>query len=763
MIRHHLKLILRTLWANRVYSFIILLSLTVGFTCSNVLISFLVFEKSTDGFHINGDRTYQLFSNDPFGGTGKIAYIPDYFPEYLVSNYGEIERVCQVGEVANVSVMKGNEKFDVKVLSVDSSFFTLFDFPLQGEKGRSLTTNRIVLSTEKALVLFGSTDVIGQGLTIITPDTTKQLVISAVVEKSGQNSHLFFDALVHHSTFPGTIGGGATYALLNNNNAVGKLAAKINSDPQRPGLIGKGNMEYFLNPLRDSYFNTDNKMGFMRIRNPVFLTVGYVVCGLVLFIATFNFINLFLLASHSRRKEVGIRKTLGVTRQALFSYLMAEAGVYVVTAFFISLVATYAVLPVFNSVFETGLSASVFLNPDIVVLIAGMLVLTALAVVLLSVIRQWNTKPISLMTRDSSKIRFSRVLFTIQFVISTVLAICAVTIMQQMNHIESAPLGFNRHIIQLNAPEGEVAESLPALKQRVLQLSAVANAAVSSGNPVFGNMVARYDLDNNQFYSPYLFSGDEDFIHTLNLKLVEGTMPAEGNDGKLVNQTLVRKFNMSNPIGAQVPGTKDLIIGVVEDFTCGSFKQEIPPAIISLKKGGRSLLIDYSGTDLQPLLPELQSAWKSVFPDHTFSYRIIQDELMKKYKEDTQFYRIVMTFSIISIVLSSFGLFALSWAVVQSRTKEMGIRKVLGATAIDIANLLTWTFTKRIFLSFLIAGPIAYYVMQEWLTRFANRISLNFWIFGVAAVIVILIAFITLSLQTIKATLANPVDEIRNE
>jgi len=372
-------------------------------------------------------------------------------------------------------------------------------------------------------------------------------------------------------------------------------------------------------------------------------------------------------------------------------------------------------------------------------------------------------KPINLMAKDSSKLRFSRLLFTIQFVISITLAICSITIVQQMNHIEHAPLGFNRHIIQLNAPDEKYSQTLSVLKQKIKQLPDVNNVTVSNGNPIFGNMIVRYDLDNEQVYTPYLFSGDEDYLKTLDLKLIEGALPSEKNNGKLVNQTLVRQFNLKKAVGELVPGTKDVIVGVVEDFICGSFKQAIPPAIISFHKDGQLLLIDYRGSKLSKILPQIQTEWKRVFPDYSFTYRIIQEELMKKYKEDTFFYKIITTFSVISMILSCFGLFALSWAVVQSRTKELGIRKVLGATPLDILNLLTLTFTKRIILAFIIAAPVGYYLMNQWLTRFANRIEINVWIFFMSGLMVTFIAVVTLSLQTVKATMTNPVDEIRNE
>jgi putative ABC transport system permease protein len=765
MIKHNLKLILRSLWTKRIYSSIILLSLTIGFVCTNIFISFLVFENNTDSFHTKREKTFQVFSNDPFGGNGLIAYVPDYFFDYLTNNYAEVKNVCQIWNLEGIIIEKSNDKYDdFKVLSVDSSFFTMFDFPLlQGSKDKCLTSDKIVLTKDKALTLFGNTDVIGNLITVVTPDSKRELIISAVVDRTIENSHLYFDVLVHHSIFPDKWNGGATYALLTSADARESLVEKINKDPQRPGLIGLGKMVYFFNPLTESYFSTENKMSFMKTRNPMLLKVGYIVCGLVLFIASFNFINLFLLSWQNRRKEIGIKKTLGVTRSGLFSFSLTEAGVYVFTGFVLSLILTFYTIPLFNNVFEANFPREYFLNVKVLTSIFFVLFLIGSLVVILSVSKHWSMKPINLMAKDSSTTTFSRILFTIQFVISITLAICSVTIVQQMNHIENAPLGFNRHIIQLNAPDKKYSQTLSVLKQKIIQLSDVNNVTVSDGNPIFGNMIARYDLDNEQFYTPYLLGGDEDYLKTLDLELIEGELPSEKNNGKLVNQTLVRQFNLKKAVGEKVPGTKDVIVGVVKDFTCGSFKQEIPPAIISFHKAGQSLMIDYSGSSLTKILPQIQAEWKSVFPDYSFTYQLIQEELMKKYKEDTFFYKIIITFSVISMVLSCFGLFALSWAVIQSRTKEMGIRKVLGATPLDILNLLTLTFTRRMILAFTIAAPLGYYLMNQWLTSFANKIEFNMWIFLISGLMVTFIAFMTLSLQTIKATMTNPVDEIRNE
>lgn len=765
MLKHNLKVIVRNLWSKRIYTSIILLSLIVAFVCSNILISFLIYETSTDSFHSKANRIFQVFSSDPFEEGGQIAFIPDYFYDYLTDNYAAIEDVAQITSSENFSVGVEKKIFqDFNIILADRSFFSVFDFPiLYGNKKECLAPGKIVISEEKAKLLFGKSDIIGQSITIITPDTTKQLMVSAVTTKPNSNSHLKFDIIIDHSTFPANWSGGASYVLLKDSHLSASLESDINNDVNRPGLIGPGKMNYFLGSLTDSYFRSENKMSFMKTRNPTFVRVGYIACGLVIFIAGFNFINLFLLFWQERKREVGIRKTLGVTKTGLLYFSITEAGFYILIGFLLSLIITVLIIPVFNSVFESNLSGEYLLNPKVVIYLSIFLFACGAMIVVFSVLKQFSIRPVNLISKELSKVTFNGFLFTIQFIITITLSICAITIIQQMNFLENAPLGFNRSIVQLDAPDPKLSKLLHIVKQNITRLPFINNVTVSGGNPIAGNVSVRYELGDDKVYTPLLFGGDQDFLKTLDLTLLEGELPTNVLQGKLVNQRLVRQFNLERPIGEKVPGTEDIIIGVVKDFTCGSFKEEIPPVIISYYDTGQSLLIDYKGNNLKGILPNIEKEWNKIFPNNYFKYSIVQEQLMIKYKEDTFFYRIIVTFSIISILLSCFGLFALSWAVTQSRSKEMGIRKVLGASSIDILNLLTLTFTRRILIGFLIAVPIGYYLMTQWLTGFNNRIELDIWIFAISAVIVLMVSFMTLSLQTVKAMTKNPVEEIRNE
>jgi putative ABC transport system permease protein len=347
--------------------------------------------------------------------------------------------------------------------------------------------------------------------------------------------------------------------------------------------------------------------------------------------------------------------------------------------------------------------------------------------------------------------------------VSITLAICAITIIRQMDFLETESLGFNRNIIRLQSPSKLLNARLLALKEDLLQINGIQHASIVSGTPISGNFMARYDLENGKFYTPFLFAGDEDMFKTLNLTLLQGELPSATRSGKVVNEKLVKEFGMRQPLGELIPGTNDRIIGVVKDFTCTSFKDDIQPAILSYSANNSRLIIDYNGLSVRALLPQIQKAWMKNFPDYTFSYFVIQEELMKKYKEENFFYKIVVTFSVTTLVISCFGLFALSWAVAQSRTKEMGIRKVLGATARDIMRLLSMSFLGHILLAFTIAAPIGYFLMHDWLNHYVKRIPLGAPVFIVAGAAVIVIAFFTMSVQTVKAAQTNPVEELKNE
>jgi putative ABC transport system permease protein len=251
-------------------------------------------------------------------------------------------------------------------------------------------------------------------------------------------------------------------------------------------------------------------------------------------------------------------------------------------------------------------------------------------------------------------------------------------------------------------------------------------------------------------------------MRTLDLQVVEGELAFRDAEDKIVNETLVKYLDIKDPIGKAIPtqeGSK--IVAVVKDFTCASFKQEIPPVIISYAADAHNLLIDYGKADIDILLPKIKTEWSKTFPDNYFDYKIIQQDLMQKYAEETLFYKVVLSASVISMIISCFGMFALSWAVIRSRAKEMGIRKILGASVANILGLLTVSFAKRLVLAFVLAAPAGYYLMNLWLSRFVYKAPIDSWVFVFTGISLAAIAVFTLGIQTLKASLSSPLEEIK--
>ncbi|MEJ1237157.1 ABC transporter permease [Chryseolinea sp. T2] len=765
MALYNLRLAIRHIWRRRVYSFIIVLSLAVGFACTALLLTFLLGELAVDSFHSKASRTFQVFGSDPFEKKGDTPYVLGATAQYLRDNYPETEGIAQVGTIELRSLTAKDVTVNSpELLTVDSTFLSIFGFPLYaGSATNALTSQTLVISRAKAKALFGHERPIGELITLQTPDTSRTLMVSAVLDNFPEKSHLVFDVLVSHNAlrkrpFPG----GGTYILMRKGASVQALVDKINKDKKVPGLMGEGSQQFKIEPLRQSYFNELNKFTYMQTRSLPFLRAAGLVCGLILFMAAFNFCSLYLLSLQERKKEAGIRKTLGVTLWRLVKSQTAEVVLYMCIAMFFALGIMTLGLPHFNSILNTSLSIQYLSRWDLVAICGVTVFAVGMVVIGFSLIQQRRVQPLSLMKNTTSKVVFSKTLFTVQFVISITLAVCAVTIIRQMHYLETAPLGFNRNIAVIVADQKQ-SKQLPALKTLLLQIPAIKNAAVSNGGPIFGHWMARYELEDKSTYSPRLFSGDEDFMKTLDLQLIEGTMPAANKPGRLVNEKLVKMFDIKNPIGQIIPGTKDVIIGVVKDFTATSFKDEIQPAIISYTEDNSKLLIDYSGTSFADVRPSVEEAWRKVYGAEYFSYHLIQDELMNKYKDDTFLYRTVVSYSIVSMIISCFGLFALSWAVAQNRMKEVGIRKVLGASVRDIGRLLTASFLKRIVVAFIVAAPMSYYLMNQWLQSFARKIPMDIITLASAGIAVTVVALLTMSVQSFRAAVSSPINELKND
>ncbi len=408
------------------------MSLTAGFACTCLLVSFLIGETSVDSFQTKKDRIFEMSSNNPFGNGsgGMIMFQVRPTLHYLLNNYPEIESACQVSDVPRGEIEIDDDVSGLKLISADTSFFSMFDFPIVAGSGSGITPDGIMISADKAKQLFGSKDVLGKMVNIRSADTSKMLTITGVFDKASEKSHMRFDAVMGRTLFekPGDLPGGVIYVLLKDKTNPVDLMVKYNDDSLRPTLIGEGKMTYDLHPLKESYFNSSNTFSFMQKRSETFIWVGWIVCGLILFMASFNFVNLFLLSMQERKKETGIQKTLGISLWQTMRGATAEAGIYVGVSFLLSLIVAYTMVPIFNAALQADVKFSYISNLKVLGIIVCIVVALTILVIVLTTIRSRKTLPVSMMRNVSAKVRYSKLFFTVQFFVSITLCVCTITL-----------------------------------------------------------------------------------------------------------------------------------------------------------------------------------------------------------------------------------------------------------------------------------------------------------------------------------------------
>ena len=772
MLKNHIKTAFRNLFRHKRNALIIILSLTVAFSFSNILLSFVIYELNTDGFHKHKNRIYRLISDDPFEEGKQLRYVTREAANFIQTNFPEIEASTFVSKFDHKGVGQEETFQNVTVLATDAAFFTLFDYQLiEGNPKTAIQPDGMVLTASAAGNLLDQRPYVGQTIEMALDSGTHLFNVTGIVADPSENTQLQFDALILSNQI-GNQWGGSAYLLLSPKADAESLVAKINQNEEVPSLVRPGAVDYDLSLLQDTYFSEVKPLPYEQGRNQLLVWICWGVVFLISFAASFNFINLFIISLIHRKKEMGVRKVLGASRGNLGLGLGVEVGLYIGISLVFSALFTVQILPWFNLSFNTSLSLTYLTNENVLLAIGGLVLMLGLFITLYLVYFSWRLHPIRLLSKNVvEKVKINRLLIGAQFFIAMGMMVCAAVVIGQMQYIQNKPLGFNRDLMQVDPPsDKEEKEKLPVLKQQLLQYPEFSSIALSLGNPISGNAIIRYELEDSTFYGAYFIAGDYDLIKTMHLEVIEGKPFRPGfSSGKLVNETFVRHFHMDAPIGVTIPGTEgnkngpDKIIGVVKDFNVVSFKQEIPPYIISYSETPDHLLIDISGKKLSTILPFIEKSWQEIYPGETFSYKLIDNELMAKHKEDTLFFRMIISFTIASVLISCFGLFGIAAFTAVQRTKEIGIRKVLGASVSSILVLLSKDFVKLIFIAFILAIPVANYFMSEWLQNFAYKIEISWWMFIIPGLVVLLIALLSMVGQTLKAAHTNPVESLRNE
>ena len=803
MFTNYLKVAFRYLANHKGYTIINVLGLSVGVACCILIMLFVKSEWSFDRFHSKTDRIYRAWLEEHYQGqvfTNVVTPIP--LGPVLQAHLPEVGSTCRVAAL-NTLVRNNNNTFNDPVNMVDSSFFNLFDFHLKegNIKNPFPTANSLIITEKSSKKYFGNSSPIGKTLEMQLGKDIVLFTVTGLLKNPPFESSIQFDMLIPFSNAPHLWSERArtkawsnvtveTYVLLKDATTAKIANAKIPSimQPLVANNYKPGEYLVRLQPLTDIHLNNKLPAGNQPISDPKYSYIMAIVGILILLIACINFVTLSIGRSTTRALEVGVRKVLGAERQQLIRQFWGEALMLTLIALIIGVCLAVILQNPFNQLANRQLSLHVngftilfcFLISAIIALLAGIYPAFVLS----------NFRPIQVL-KGRLKMNnigfFRKALIISQFVASIIMIIGTITVAKQLNYLRTKDLGFNKEhivIVPTNLSRKEGNRLAERFKLAVQKNPDVINSTASLFSmSEYGWMTLGYTDDKNIFRQFSINAVDADFVSTMGIHLIEGRSFSKTNSADsnyiLVNESLVKEYGWKNPIGQRLPGKyEEQVIGVVKDFNFQTLHTPIKPAVLTLKPDSlfrRSsdvvfnfppqprISVLFRGGNLQNHVEFLRSAWKSVAGDQDFEYKFLDDALNAAYEQEQRLGKIVRYASLLSIFIACMGLFGLATLVVVRRTKEIGIRKVLGANVGGIVTLLSRDFVGLVVIASLIAFPIAWWALHKWLQDFAYRISIPWLAFIGAALLALVVALLTVSIQAIKAALSNPVKSLRIE
>jgi putative ABC transport system permease protein len=808
MFNNYFKTALRNLWRNKGFSAINIVGLAVGLATCLLIIIYVMDELSYDRYNKKADRIYRLDGEIKFGGNHFIlAVAPPLAGPSMLQDYPEVEQQTRFRGQGGLLVKKGNQNIrEDKVIYADSTLFDVFTLPMiAGDPRTALTVPHTVVITEKiARKYFNSTDIIGR--TLVVNDSVNYKVTGVIRDLPSQ-SHFNFDLFLPMSQLPDSR---ATDQWLSNNFNT-YIVLKKGADPKKleakmGGMITKyiaplirsavnqsmedfqkgGNYVTFsITPLTSIHLHS-NKMAELGANGNIqYVYIFSAIAAFILLIACVNFMNLSTARSSNRAKEVGVRKVLGSLRGHLITQFMAESILISFISMLLALGFAWLLLPYFNQMaskeMSLGLFSRAWLAPGLLVLVVVVGVLAgSYPAFFLSAFR-----PIAVLKGNLSSgfktgwLRNSLVVF--QFGISIFLMVGTVVIYNQLSYIRTKQLGFNRDhvlIIQNSYPLGE---RIKAFKEDLLKLPGVEGATMTGFLPTSDSrndnaFFRSPDLDTKKAISMQTWSVDENYIPVLGMEMATGRNFSPqfltDSDGVVINGAAARMMGLADPIGEKLYELTDVrtkklkvwhVVGVVKDFNFSSLREVVTPMGLFLREDRGNIALRVNSGNMQQLVGRVEDKWRTMAPGQPFSYSFMDDDFNALYKSEQRMGRISLSFSLLAICIACLGLFGLAAYAAEQRTREIGIRKVLGATVTNIIGLLSRDFLQLVALSALIAFPFAWWAMHHWLQDFAYRVDISWKVFALAALLSVGIALFTVSFQAIKAALSNPVRSLHSE
>ncbi|MFD1145187.1 ABC transporter permease [Larkinella insperata] len=802
MLRNYFKIAFRNLRRNKVFSGINVFGLAVGLASCLLLFIYISHELSYDNFHSNADRIVRVVME--YSMEGQVSRVPQtgtkVAPEFG-RQFPEVESGVRMESRPAVVSYEDRRFSEKRVVYADSALFSIFSFPLKQGNPKTVLAgpNLVVLSESTAKKYFGSQNPVGKTVRINAGGGDKEYAVTGVVDDCPSHSQIQYDLLASFTSLSASkeeqwwSANYATYLLLRKPESIATLQAKIPGFMKTQfgpnGMTGGNYLTYSLEPLRQVHLHSDVEGSFEPNGDLLYIYIFGSVAVLILVIACVNYINLATSRAVERAQEVGVRKVMGAQRTQLFGQFMGESLLVTFMALLVGLLLVYLSLPFFNDLSGRSFSFEVLMRPASgagLVGVGGLVSLVAGGYPALVLARFEPVRVLKGHLKTAGAGQFRRVLIVFQFAITAFLIVCTLLVRNQLSYIHDKKLGYSKeHVLVLPADQ-QVNEKIRALKSEFKQNADVKQVARAYESPVFingGYSMHRVGMPDDQYKSVTALPVDEDFVKTMNLRIVAGrdltandfqraTVP--GVDSLtyyhfILNESAVKELGWKSPqeaIGQKMDmgyGRRGEVGAVVEDFHFASMKQKISSLVLFPEDGGHVVLVKLSGSRLPGTLQFLEEKWKTIVSGRPFEYEFLDEEFDKLYSAEARTGKIFTVFASLSVLLACLGLFGLSAYTTAQRTKEIGIRKVLGASVPSIVLLLSKDFLKLVVAAIVLASPLAWWAMNRWLQDFAYRVDVTGWVFVIAALIAVGIAFLTVSFQSIKAALMNPVKSLKTD
>lgn len=797
MLKNYITIAIRNLWKNKVFSFINVAGLSIGLACAMLIILYAKDELSYDRFHEGNPNIYRIVNR---------WYNPDGSFKNADGNTGDLQGprfAAKIPEIQSFVRIQSDSRdirqgMDIKnydQLLVDSNFFSVFSFPLlSGNPATCLKDPKsIVVSEEMAKKFFNTMDVIGKTLEVKDGDHFEPYMISGVSRRCPQNSSIKFDFLLKkqvsvadaqnndnwfnffQNSFVRVVPGADVKTIEAKMKQVFQSDAKEAEEKMMKDYGVNEKVVYFLQPLTDMHLSREfvASNGLKDDSNPMY---SYILTGIAVFIlliACINFINLAIARSLKRAKEIGVRKVIGSGRGQLMGQFLGESFLLCFIAFGFAVVLAMFLLPTFNHLANKALSFNYLMDFKLISLYAAMFLTTGLIAGFYPAVMMSGFSPVDTLYgrfKLAGKFLLQKSLVVLQFGLASFLIIATMVIYRQFNFMVNKDLGYDdKHVVMVNSWDMNRDKST-LFKNELLKNPTIESVGMKNGG--FWGTVAKVNGDQ-QIELKYE-TVDEDYVPMFKLQIMQGRnfskeFPSDSSHSVLVNEAFVKEAKWKDPLNQIVDfwyrNEKYSVVGVVKDYHHEGLGQLIKPQLFTMRLGNQYGMANIKikpGSE-QASLKHIADTYKSIFPINAYSYKFMDAENRNKYESVAKWKQIIFYSSILTIFISCIGLFGLANLSTEKRTKEIGVRKVLGASVTSIAKLLSLDFLRLVCVSFVFSFPLAYYAATQWLKNYPYRIEISIWIFIISALITICIALFTVGWDAIRASMMNPVRSLKTE